>query len=250
MGELAGRLDDVRGRIERACSRSGRAAGPVRLIAVTKNHPAETVQALIDLGVRDIGENRVQEIEAKAPLLSGDFTMHMIGHLQTNKAGKVWPLCGWIQSVDREKLVRRLEGLYDGDNTNGNLPPSSGNDTCRGGNLPPALSASGKKNILVEVNTSGEESKSGCSPDECQRICDLVAGSNALELRGLMTIGPLGGDERAVRGAFSLLRELSQRCCAGINAPELSMGMSGDFEWAIEEGATMVRVGTVLVGER
>jgi len=222
MDDLAGRLSDVRGRIERACSRVGRAAGSVRLIAVTKNHPAETVQALIGLGVRDIGENRVQEIEAKAPLLTGDFTMHMIGHLQTNKAGKVWPLAGYIQSVDRERLIRRLEGLYNGD----------------------------KKNVLVEVNTSGEESKSGCRPNECRQICDLVSQSNALELRGLMTIGPLDGDERAVRSAFSLLRELSESCCAGIKTPELSMGMSGDFEWAIEEGATMVRVGTVLVGGR
>jgi hypothetical protein len=122
-------------------------------------------------------------------------------------------------------LVRRLEGLYGG---------------------------GAKKKVLVEVNTSGEESKSGCGPDECRRLCELVAGSAALELRGLMTIGPLYGDERAVRGAFSLLRELSRKCCVdiGVASPELSMGMSGDFEWAVEEGATMVRVGTVLVGER
>ena len=231
-GDLAGldrRLVEVRERIERARLRAGRAAGAVRLIAVTKNHPVETVQRLIDLGVRDIGENRVQEIEEKAPNLRGEFTIHMIGHLQTNKAGKVWPLAGWIQSVDREKLVRRLEGLYEED--------------CRNGTPE-------KKKVLVEVNTSGEESKSGCSPDECERLCNIVAQSNALELKGLMTIGPLGGNEQAVRGAFTLLRNLSQKHCADINAPELSMGMSGDFEWAIEEGATMVRVGTLLVGER
>jgi pyridoxal phosphate enzyme (YggS family) len=196
----------------------------VRLIAVTKNHPAETVQRLLDIGVRDIGENRVQEMEEKVPRLAGDFTAHMIGHLQTNKAQKVWPLAGWVQSVDRERLVRRLEGCHSG--------------------------AEPKKRVLVEVNTSGEGSKSGCSPIECGRLCELVAGSGALELRGLMTIGPLGGGEAAVRGAFALLRELSQKHCAGIVAPELSMGMSGDFEWAIEEGATMVRVGTALVGDR
>jgi len=231
-GDLAGldrRLVEVRERIERARLRAGRAAGAVRLIAVTKNHPVETVQRLIDLGVRDIGENRVQEIEEKAPNLRGEFTIHMIGHLQTNKAGKVWPLAGWIQSVDREKLVRRLEGLYDED--------------CHG-------STPEKKKVLVEVNTSGEESKSGCHPDECERLCGIVSQSRALELGGLMTIGPLGGNEQAVRGAFTLLRNLSQKCCVGINTPELSMGMSGDFEWAIEEGATMVRVGTLLVGER
>ena len=223
MDDLSERLRSVRERIGRACLRAGRPVESVRLIAVTKTHPAETVQALIDLGVRDIGENRVQEIEEKAPALTGEFTLHMIGRLQTNKAGKVWPLAGWIQSVDREKLVRRLEGLYvDGP----------------------------RKKVLIEVNTSGEESKSGCRPDECRQLCGLVAQSGALELRGLMTIGPLGGDERAVRSAFSLLRELSLKCCAGINSPELSMGMSGDFEWAIEEGATMVRVGAVLVGNR
>jgi pyridoxal phosphate enzyme (YggS family) len=222
--DLAARLREIRGKIEVACGKAGRSPDSVRLIAVTKNHPAETVQRLIDLGVRDIGENRVQEIEEKVPRLVGEFTTHLIGHLQTNKAQKVWPLAGWIQSVDREKLVRRLEGLYDG---------------------------GGKKRVLVEVNTSGEESKSGCAPEECGRLCEMVAESEALELRGLMTIGPLGGGEAAVRGAFSLLRDLSMKHCGGaVGAPELSMGMSGDFEWAIEEGATMVRIGTALVGSR
>jgi pyridoxal phosphate enzyme (YggS family) len=195
----------------------------VRLIAVTKNHSADTVQRLIDLGVRDIGENRVQEIENKAPGLKGDFTLHMIGHLQTNKAQKVWPHVGWIQSVDRERLVLRLESIYIG---------------------------GPKKRALVEVNTSGEESKSGCDPDSCEMLCELVAQSKALELRGLMTIGPLGGDERAVKGAFEQLRKLSEKYCSWIDTPELSMGMSGDFEWAIEQGSTMVRIGTALVGER
>ncbi|GBU21401.1 hypothetical protein R80B4_01290 [Fibrobacteres bacterium R8-0-B4] len=222
--DLAARLREVRERIERACRRAGRAADSVRLVAVTKNHPAETAQRLIDLGVRDIGENRVQEIEEKAPKLTGEFTVHLIGHLQTNKAQKVWPLAGWIQSVDREKLVRRLEGLYTGGE---------------------------RKRVLVEVNTSGEASKSGCTPEECGRFCEIVAESEALELRGLMTIGPLGGGEAAVRRAFATLRELSQKYCGGIaGTPELSMGMSGDFEWAIEEGATMVRIGTTLVGSR
>jgi pyridoxal phosphate enzyme (YggS family) len=220
---LAARLKEIRGRIEGACRRAGRPPESVRLIAVTKNHPAETAQRLIDLGVRDIGENRVQEIEEKAPRLTGEFTVHLIGSLQTNKAQKVWPLAGWIQSVDREKLVRRLEGLYAGGE---------------------------RKRVLVEVNTSGEASKSGCPPEECGRLCETVAGSGALELRGLMTVGPLGGNEAAVRGAFAALFELSQKYCAGISVPELSMGMSGDFEWAIEEGATMVRIGTALVGSR
>ncbi|MDR0306135.1 MAG: YggS family pyridoxal phosphate-dependent enzyme [Chitinispirillales bacterium] len=220
---LESRLQQMRGKIETACIRAGRRVESVRLIAVTKNHTAATVQKLIDLGVTDIGENRVQEIEQKQPQLTGNFTLHMIGHLQTNKAQKVWPLVGWIQSVDREKLVQRLESIYTG---------------------------GPKKSVLVEVNTSGEESKSGCSPEDCKRLCELVAQSKALELNGLMTIGPLGGDERSVKGAFALLRDLSEKSCYWIKRPELSMGMSGDFEWAIEQGSTMVRIGTALVGER
>lgn len=220
---MSERLVMVRERIERACAAAGRKSDSVRLIAVTKNHPASTLQDLIDLGVRDLGENRVQEIEQKVPQLKGEFTMHMIGHLQTNKAQKVLPLVGWIQSVDREKLIKRLESLI-GDGL--------------------------KKKVLLEVNTSGEEAKSGCSPDECAEMCGRIKESSALELRGLMTIGPLGGDETAVRNAFSLLRTLAEKNCSFLEKPEISMGMSGDFEWAIEEGATMVRIGTLLVGER
>ncbi|MDR2578115.1 MAG: YggS family pyridoxal phosphate-dependent enzyme [Chitinispirillales bacterium] len=227
--ELSQRLSDVRERIETACQRAGRPAGSVRLIAVTKNHPVETLQKLIDMGVRDIGENRVQEIEIKAPRLTGDFTLHMIGHLQTNKARKVWPLAEWIHSVDRDSLVQKLGSLHNTETTN-----------C----LPPRHRP---KKILIEVNTTGEPSKSGCAPSDCQRLCDLVAQTGTLELHGLMTIGPLNGDERAVRKSFSLLRELSQKHCTEITAPELSMGMSSDFEWAIEEGATMVRIGTTIL---
>jgi len=213
----------MRERITAACARAGRGAESVRLIAVTKNHSVDTVQRLIDLGVHDIGENRVQEIESKAPSLKGDFTLHMIGHLQTNKAQKVWPHVGWIQSIDRERLIERLDSIYTG---------------------------GAKKRVLVEVNTSGEESKSGCDPQLCEMLCELVAKSKSLELKGLMTIGPLGGDELAVKSAFEHLRKLSEKCCSWIDTPELSMGMSGDFEWAIEQGSTMVRIGTALVGER
>ncbi len=222
MSEIRERLESVRDRIRCACTKAGRSPDSVRLIAVTKNHPASTLQELINLGVRDLGENRVQEIEQKVPLLDGDFTMHMIGHLQTNKVQKVLPLVGWVQSVDREKLVQRIEALHSGP----------------------------KLKVLLEVNTSGELSKSGCAPEECEALCERVKSSPALDLRGLMTIGPLYGDEKSVRGAFSQLRSLSVKCCSCLEKPELSMGMSGDFEWAIEEGSTMVRIGTLLVGER
>lgn len=221
--DLQSNLAQVRGRVERACAKTGRTTDTVRLIAVTKMHPAETVQALIDIGVCDIGENRVQEIEEKAPLLKGSFSLHMVGHLQTNKAGHVLPHVSWIQSIDREKLVSRIENCHTG---------------------------ASKVKALVEVNTTGEASKSGCLPQECRALCERVAASSALEFRGLMTIGPLNSGERAVRESFSLLRRLGETVSSLAQTIELSMGMSGDFEWAIEEGSTMIRVGTALLGER
>ncbi|MDG5815029.1 YggS family pyridoxal phosphate-dependent enzyme [Chitinispirillales bacterium ANBcel5] len=223
--QLAERLGAIREQIERACKKSGRRVDDIRLIAVTKNHPASMIQDLIDLGVRDFGENRVNEITEKVPLLKGDFTMHMIGHLQTNKVKKVLPYVKWIQSIDRGRLIAKIENVYG---------------QCHE-----------KMRVLVEVNTSGEESKSGCKPEECLELCERVVGSSVLELKGLMTIGPLGADESATRNSFALLRELGDRCRSLIDGTvELSMGMSGDFEWAIEEGATMIRIGTVLVGKR
>jgi pyridoxal phosphate enzyme (YggS family) len=216
-------LEALERRIARACERAARPRSGVRLIAVTKTHPVAAVQALIDIGIHDLGENRVTEIEEKTPLLRGDFTMHMIGHLQTNKVGRVLPHVAWLQSIDRERLVSRIE-------------------SCHSGN--------GRLKALVEVNTSGEESKSGCLPGECEALCERVRAGNALEFRGLMTIGPLGASEKTIRESFALLRKLAETCAVKGEPLELSMGMSGDFEWAIEEGATMIRVGSALLGER
>ena len=220
---LAANLERIEERINRVCAKAGRSRDSVRLIAVTKTHPVATIQSLIDIGVKEIGENRVQEILAKAPHLKGDFTLHMVGHLQTNKAGPLLPHIGWLQSVDSERLIARIEHCHkDG----------------------PRLSA------LVEVNTSGEASKSGCAPDQCRSICERVAASGALELRGLMTIGPLGGDESSVRQSFNLLRRLGESMADLTPEIVLSMGMSDDFALAIEEGSTMIRVGTALLGDR
>lgn len=224
--QLRANLASVRSRIDRACERAGRAGDAVRLVAVTKTHPAETVQELLDLGVTEIGENRVQEIEAKAPLLKGGFTLHMVGHLQTNKVAAVLPHVAWIQSIDSGRLVSRIEHCC----------------TARGG-----------IKALVEVNTSGEASKTGCLPEECRRLCELVAGSRALVFRGLMTVGPLDGSEIQTRESFALLRKLGEACrdlLPPATTLELSMGMSDDFEWAIAEGSTMVRIGTALFGGR
>jgi pyridoxal phosphate enzyme (YggS family) len=220
---LKQRLDLIEDQIDQACRVSGRTRGSVRLIAVTKNHDIPIIQELINLGIRDIGENRVQEIVTKAPFLHGEFELHMIGHLQTNKVSTVLPHVNWLQSIDRTRLIERIENCY-------NKPH--------------------KLNVLVEVNTSGEESKSGCSIEEFRHLCERVSASPVLQLKGLMTIGPLGGTEKEVRKSFILLRSLSEKIYDLCPQVELSMGMSGDFVWAIEEGATMVRIGTALVGGR
>ncbi|NLL13646.1 MAG: YggS family pyridoxal phosphate-dependent enzyme [Fibrobacter sp.] len=221
--ELKKRLETVQERIISACEKSGRSVQSVRLIAVTKTHPAEILQKLIDLGIKDLGENRVQEIQAKVPRLKGEFTMHLIGHLQTNKVSKVLPLVKWIQSIDREPLIAKIEKQHQ---------------------------SAEKINALLEVNSSGEVSKSGCDPSQCRALAERIAGSPALKFCGLMTIGPLEGGEVAVRRSFSLLRELGEQCSDLAPGIELSMGMSNDFEWAIQEGSTMVRIGSLLLGER
>jgi pyridoxal phosphate enzyme (YggS family) len=214
----------VRERIEKACFRSSRPVSDVRMVAVTKTHPAETVQALIDMGITDIGENKVQEMEAKVPLLHGNYTMHMIGHLQTNKAAKAVALSGWIQSIDSVRLLEKVQ-------------------TC-------AQTSNKKIRALVEVNTSGEPSKSGCTPDECYMLAERMVAGGILEFCGLMTVGPLGASETATRAAFQQLKKLGEQCKGLSPVINLSMGMSLDFEWAIEEGATIVRIGSLLVGSR
>ncbi len=168
MKDLSSRLAEINERIFTACEKARRNKASVRLIAVTKTHPFEIIQELINLGVKDIGENRVGEILEKAPHLRGDYTIHMIGHLQTNKVAPVLPYITWIQSIDRERLISRIENLHQGTN---------------------------KIKALIEVNTSGEESKSGCKPQECRALCERVIQSNCLELHGFMTIGPLGNNE-------------------------------------------------------
>lgn len=221
--KLHANLRIIKERIALASEKSGRKPDSVRLIAVTKNHPVETLQALINLGVTEFGENRANEIEQKAPLLRGTFTMHMIGHLQTNKVNQVIPYVKWIQSIDREHLITRIDFLHRNQ---------------------------GKIKALVEVNTSGEASKTGCKPEVCRELCEKVVSSKSLEFCGLMTIGPLNAGERETKNAFALLRKLGEKCSDLCKKVELSMGMSEDFEIAISEGATMVRIGTLLVGGR
>ena len=223
---LAENLEQIKTRIAAACHRAGRDPASVTLMAVTKTHPPESVAAAADLGIVFVGENKVQEAKAKIPLCPGKLRWHFIGHLQSNKARDAVELFEMIQSVDSLALAQEL------------------NKRCE--------QAGKRMPILLEVNLAGEASKFGYSPD---RLLADLADLNALprlEVHGLMTVPPWKPDAETVRPFFRAARELKQSCeeILGAPLPHLSMGMSGDFEVAIEEGATIVRIGTALFGER
>jgi len=223
---LDANFDTVESEISEACDSVGRDRESVQLITVTKTYPVDLLQAVMKTGRTAMGENRPQEIMEKAPDLDDSAEIHLIGQLQTNKVRKIVPLVKWIHSVDREKLLNKIEAAAEELNT--------------------------KINILIQVNTSGEESKSGCTPDEAVALCELAAQKKYCQFRGLMTIGPLGGTDDEVRHSFIQLRELGEQVKHLVKGDkvELSMGMSGDFPMAIAEGATMIRVGSRIVGQR
>jgi|SRR5947207_864441 len=205
-------------RIHAAAARSARLPQAIQLIAVTKTAGADKIRQAADAGVAHVGENRLQEALPKREALRDlPLTWHFIGHLQTNKAKKVVENFDWVQCVDRPELAEKL-------NQTATKP------------LP----------VLIEVNLGGEESKSGIAADRLPGFIERCAMYERLQLRGLMTIPPFFENPEEVRPYFRKLRELAER----FRLPELSMGMSHDFEVAIEEGATMVRVGTALFGAR
>ncbi len=220
----------VQERIAAACRRSGRRAEDVKLVAVTKTVPPDRIRQAYSAGLRDFGENRVQEAADKRPALSDlTVTWHMIGHLQTNKARPARELFHWVHSVDSLRLATKLDQSV----------------VCSGERL----------QVLLEVNLGGEASKSGVKEHEVLELAQQVSRLETLELRGLMTVPPFLEDPEQVRPYFRRLRELagkieSARLPPGISMRDLSMGMSHDFEVAIEEGATIVRVGTAIFGER
>jgi pyridoxal phosphate enzyme (YggS family) len=218
MGTLRERLAAVRERIARAAERARRDPAEIVLLAVTKLFPAAAIREAYELGLREFGENYVREFERKAPEVAdlADAHFHLIGHLQSNKSQKAAQLFQVIQTVDSPKLARRL------------------NDAGR------AL------DIMLEVKLSDEEAKSGADPGALAELIEAVRGCGNLRLLGLMTMPPWTEDPEASRPYFRRLRELAQR--HGLR--QLSMGMSHDLEAAIEEGATCVRVGTALFGER
>lgn len=216
----------VRQRIEAACARAGRDPNEITLVAVTKGQPPESVCAAAALGLTLFGENKVQEAKAKIPLCPGRARWHMVGHLQTNKCRDAVGLFEMIQSVDSLRLAEELNRR--------------------------AEQAAKTMPILLEVNAVGEASKFGCRPDQLLADLDRINALPRLEIQGLMTVPPWAIDPEKVRPVFRQMRELKARCeqLLGAPLPHLSMGMTGDFEVAIEEGATLVRIGTALFGAR
>jgi len=216
----------VRERIAEAGQRAGR-SDPVELVAVTKGHPPELMRAAVEAGLGQLGENRVAELEAKRPTLDADVEWHLIGHLQRNKARRALPLFDLIHSVDTVRLAEVLSA--EGDRAQVNVP------------------------ILLQVNASGEETKGGFGAAELMDAAGRIVSLPRLRVLGLMTMAPLTEDEGVLRKTFAQSRQLFEMCGArvpGFEARHLSMGMSNDYEIAVEEGSTMVRLGTVLFGER
>jgi PLP dependent protein len=225
---LAARLAAVRGRMADAARRAGRDAASIRLMAVTKGLPREVVDGARAAGLTLFGENRVQEAEQKYLDLTGSLELHLIGHLQRNKARTASGLFSCVQSIDKVETAAALDARC----------------ADRGIVL----------EVLLELNTSGEASKSGfLSREGLLEGLEAIARLSCLRPRGLMTVGPLSGDQKRVRASFAALRMLFDeiRAGGGFSAFDtLSMGMSGDFEPAIEEGSTLVRIGTALFGQR
>lgn len=224
--ELAERWQSIHERIARACVRAGRDPSTVTLVAVSKGQPPEIVRAAADLGLTLFGENKVQEAKAKIPLCPGRLRWHMIGHLQSNKARDAVHFFELIQSVDSLPLAAELNQS--------------------------AEKAAKTVPVLLEVNIAGEATKFGYRPEALLADLEALNALPRLEIHGLMGMAPWTPDPEKVRPAFRGLRELKQACETHLGAPlpHLSMGMSGDFEVAIEEGATLVRIGTALFGER
>jgi hypothetical protein len=223
---LAENLASVQKRIGLACARVGRSPGEVVLLPVSKGHPPEAVAAIAALGVTQVGESRVQEARAKIPLCPGHVRWHMIGHLQSNKCREAVQLFDLIHSVDSLQLAAELARW--------------------------AERATRRVAILLEANVAGEASKFGYAPDRLLAEIEAINRLPRIEVHGLMTMAPYTTETERVRAVFRQLRELREACQERLGAPlpHLSMGMSSDFEIGIEEGATIIRVGTRIFGPR
>ena len=212
-------------RVDAAELKYKRRGGEVSVVGISKTFDAQAIIDAVKAGITDIGENRIQEAERKFPHTIGGFKRHMVGHLQTNKVNKALGLFDIIHSVDSLKLAKKIAS-------------SGGND----------------KEFLLEVNTSGEETKFGVKPEETLDILSEITETTGLKISGLMTVGPRSTEESNIRSAFRKLKSLYDSASGlnieGINIKYLSMGMTNDFEIAIEEGSNMVRIGRAIFGER
>ena len=222
-----GNVARVRERIAAAAERVGRRAEDIVLVAASKTVSPDRIALAAQAGIADFGENYVQEAQPKIAQIGRGVRWHFVGHLQTNKAKQAVALFDVVQTVDSERLAAELDRRA----------------RAAGRTLP----------VLIEVNTGGEETKFGAAPDDVPRLAEAVAGLDALELKGLMTMGRLGASSEDARPCYALLRRLYERLAAqrsGGSVTWISMGMSQDFEVAIEEGSNMVRVGTAIFGPR
>ncbi|HXY35088.1 MAG TPA: YggS family pyridoxal phosphate-dependent enzyme [Planctomycetaceae bacterium] len=220
---IAENLTRIRARIDAACRRAARSSADVRLVAVTKSARLEWIEALVARGVHDLGESRPQQLLERAEQIAAPVRWHLIGHLQRNKVRKVLPVAAWLHSVDSLALATRIDGI--------------------------ATELGLRSRLLLEVNVSGEASKNGFTPAQLQANWAALCGLSHLEIGGLMTMAPFSEKPEESRPTFRGLRQLRDHLAASPGArqlAELSMGMSGDFETAVEEGATMIRVGTIL----
>lgn len=226
LSAIPGHIRDVQTRIAEAAVRAKRQPEDVALLAVTKTLPVEAIKVAHEAGLRDFGENRVQEAVEKMEALPGDIRWHLIGQLQTNKINKI---------IGKFKLIHSVDSLHLAEGLSSRM-------------------GSGSQEVLLEVNTSGEMSKAGIAPEETVVAVEKISSLPGLKLKGLMTVGPLTEDTKKQREAFRKLKGLfdsiHRKNLAGPSFCVLSMGMSGDFEIAIEEGSTLVRVGTALFGPR
>jgi pyridoxal phosphate enzyme (YggS family) len=221
--DIARNVEAVRERIARACARAGRSVEEIILVAVSKTVDVSRIEQAIAAGVEHFGENYYQEAREKIPLIQAPVHWHFIGHLQKNKARGVVPLFEWIHTVDDEELAREIDRR--------------------------AERAGKRQRVLIEVNIAGEPQKYGVPPDEVLVLAERIAQLRHVKLEGLMAMAPLLEQPEQARPYFAKLRRLFERLPEA-NRLHLSMGMTQDFEVAIEEGATMVRIGTAIFGAR
>jgi hypothetical protein len=219
-------VERARERVENALRRAGREHESVALVAVTKTFGVDVVREIIDAGVTDVGENRVQELLAKQEALDAPCRWHLVGPLQRNKAGKVVGRVDLMHAIDSVRVAEAVDRI--------------------------ARERGIRARVLLEVNTSGEATKHGVTPADAPAAAESLAALAGLSFVGLMTIGPLAGGAAAARASFRSLARLARdlRASTGLALPILSMGMSDDFETAIEEGATLIRLGRLIAGER